>query len=52
MVCRQHALRFEEEFLEDMDSLGNLRPQVLHQQCQVIGHCPASACSLSACDTR
>ena len=26
--CRQHALRYEEEFLEDMDTLGNLRPQV------------------------
>ena len=26
--CRQHALRYEKEFLEDMDALGNLRPQV------------------------
>lgn len=27
--CRQHAARFEKEFLEDMDSLGCRRPDVM-----------------------
>lgn len=27
--CRQHAARYEAEFLEDMDALGNRRPDVM-----------------------
>lgn len=27
--CRQHAAKFEKEFLEDMDSLGCRRPDVM-----------------------
>ena len=28
-TCRQHAARYEAEFLEDMDALGNRRPDVM-----------------------
>ena len=28
-MCRQHAARYEAEFLEDMDALGNRRPDVM-----------------------
>ena len=28
-LCRQHAARYEAEFLEDMDALGNRRPDVM-----------------------
>lgn len=28
-ACRQHAAKYEAEFLEDMDALGNRRPDVM-----------------------